>query len=62
MNPSSCIFGKTSAVRQFHFNSRFFFYFVTWISFNCLEIFDGIQNYFDMKNLKILGRIPETRK
>ena len=26
MNPSSCIFGKTSAVRQFHFNSRFFFF------------------------------------
>ena len=62
MNPSRCIFGKKSAIRHFIINRAYFFYFVTWISLTCLEIFDGIHNYFDMKNLKTFGRIHETRK
>ena len=62
MNPSRCIFGKKSAIRHFITNRAYFFYFVTWISLTCLEIFDGIHDYFDMKNLKTFGGIHETRK
>ena len=49
-------------MRDFNKNRAYFFYFVTWISLSCLEIFDGINQYFDMKNLKTLGGIHVTRK
>ena len=58
----SCIFVKKSPMRGFNKNRAYFFYFVTWISLSCLEIFDGIHQYFDMKNLKTLGDIHVTRK
>ena len=46
------------------FNKKrgYFFYFVTRILLSCLEFFDGIHQYFDMKNLKTLGGIHVTRK
>ena len=59
---SSCIFVKKSPMRDFNKNRAYFFYFVTWISLSCLEIFDGIHQYFDMKNLKTVGGIHVTRK
>ena len=46
----------------FNKNRAYFFYFVTWISLSCLEIFYGIHQYFDMKNLKTFGGIHVTRK
>ena len=49
-------------MRDFNKNRAYFFYFVTWISLSCLEIFYGIHQYFDMKNLKTLGGIHVTRK
>ena len=58
----SCIFVKKSPMRDFNKNRAYFFYFATWISLSCLEIFDGIHQYFDMKNLKTLGGIHVTRK
>ena len=61
MNSSRCIFGKKSAIRHFIIN-RAYFFFVTWISLTCLEIFDDIHDYLDMKNLKTFGGIHETRK
>ena len=61
MNTSRCIFGKKSAIRHFNIN-RAYFFFVTWISLTCLEIFDDIHDNFDMKNLKTFGGIHETRK
>ena len=47
---------------SFHYKPRIFFFFVTWISLTCLEIFHGIHDYFDMKNLKTFGGIHVTRK
>ena len=55
------IFRQKSAIRHFIIN-RAYFFFVTWISLTCLEIFHGIHDYFDMKNLKTFGGIHETRK
>ena len=60
MNSIRCIFDKKSAIRHFIINRAFFF--VTWISFTCLEIFHHIHEYFDMKNLKTYGGIHETWK
>ena len=49
-------------MRDFNKNRAYFFYFVNWISLSCLEIFYGIHQNFDMKNLKTFGGIHVTRK
>ena len=63
MHPVKAVFlAKKSPKRHFKKNREYFFYFVTWISLTFFKIFDGIHNYFDMKNLKTFGRIHETQK
>ena len=63
IQPVTAVFlPKKSPMRDFIINRAYFFYFVTWISLSCQEIFDGIHHYFDTKNLKTLGGIHETRK
>ena len=49
-------------MRDFNKKRAYFFYFVRWILLIYLEIFYGIYQYFDMKNLKTLGGIHVTRK
>ena len=63
MHPVKAVFlAKKSPKRHFKKNRAYFFYFVIWISLTCQEIFDGIHDNFDMKNLKTLAGIHETRK
>ena len=51
---SSCIFVKKSPMRDFNKNRAYFFYFVTWISLSCLEIFMVFTNILTWKTWKPL--------